>query len=429
MEKINNTTTFKEIIKLSNSISNIIWEYKKKKAFNLNVISAAARGKLIETGHSRILTSLLYEEYICASFLRTFLKTSISTTDLEKTLKSLNTECIKREKDNIDIQINIGDYYIIIENKINNASEQCGQIYRYIETAINKYEKKLENIYVLYLNPDSNEMPSNYSLSKDGKGYIFHEICDKNIKPLSYAKDILEWLESIKVKDIFKGKSNEYEEIVSSALIQYKDYLKVFFELKKDYIEMKENIKNEIIEILELKDLDYNKQNKKVTEALENAITLTKYLEEYKKKELRELIYNKYINDPEIKNIQFIDGKPFKDDKPILGFEFEYDKYKMTCALEFDSAGAYFYGIKINSIIEDFDKMKKTLRDFLQTTFVSPKESILLEGNQCIDFKRVKDKKWIVWKYLDENNPLDITNSLELMTILTKKILSFLKDK
>ena len=133
------------LLSLSKDIGQIRDAELKNLSLQINVISIAARGKLKETAHSLILQNLLKNQTILDSFKNNIL----GLTNL-----NINAEKVQAaEKDRIDISINDkeNNIYIIIENKVNDAEEKCGQIYRYVQTAL-KEGYSNNQIIVLYLN-------------------------------------------------------------------------------------------------------------------------------------------------------------------------------------------------------------------------------------------------------------------------------------
>ena len=135
-------------ISLANSVAYSKQEKISKLPFHFNVITSAARGKLRETGHSRILCDLLHHQNIRKDFIKFF----FPDVDCDN-----NDFIIEKEFGDKDSHIDLILYNdkdcIIVENKVNNAVEQYRQIYRYVfDIAISKLGRSIEHIYVLYLN-------------------------------------------------------------------------------------------------------------------------------------------------------------------------------------------------------------------------------------------------------------------------------------
>lgn len=103
-----------------------------KLSYYINVIDSAARGKLRETAHSRILADLLRHPKIQRAFLKEMLDID-NNGDLKVEVGSM--------KSHIDIALyKPNEKFIIIENKANWAVEQPCLIWRYVrEIAMKKY--------------------------------------------------------------------------------------------------------------------------------------------------------------------------------------------------------------------------------------------------------------------------------------------------
>ena len=197
-------------IKCGRQVSEIIATHLSNRPFHLNVIEAACHGRFKETGHSLVLADMLRHPAIQNSFMEKFLGPSLSHDYLEVTA----------ETDRVDVALKGNDIFVIVENKVNAAEEQNCQVYRYVhEIAIDKYGYELSQIYVLYLNPTNNNLPSEYSLcDENNENNVFKELGEDHYKVLSYKYDVTDWLSSIsvKVKD---------EPHIVSALDQYIDFL------------------------------------------------------------------------------------------------------------------------------------------------------------------------------------------------------------
>lgn len=170
----------------------------------------------------------------------------------------------------IDIPIFDKKYVVLIENKITDkASDQNnsngGQLARYIETIKNKYERKLEEIYVVYTPKYTREPSEEAWISKDN--YSYKNDFQNRFCSLSYREDIYRWLK----KDILPtiGESNKY---LYSAVEQYVDHLEGMFSLriinKQMNMELQKYIKKELgledhkpekaLEILSKKETELN---------------------------------------------------------------------------------------------------------------------------------------------------------------------------
>ena len=235
MTEINNINDCIEIIDMSDKVSDIIKRCSKDKPFHLNVIEAACRGFLKETGHSLILADMLRHPAIQKSFLERFL--NIDHEEMEVTA----------ETDRVDVALKGDDMFVIIENKVNGAEEQQSQVYRYVhDIGICKYKFKLSQIYVLYLNPIDSALPSERSLCDEkSENNVFDKIGKDHYRVLSYKSDIINWLRGVLI---------EQEQHVVSAMDQYIDYLENKFHTTPMDTKMNEEIKRIILRDLKVEE-------------------------------------------------------------------------------------------------------------------------------------------------------------------------------
>jgi hypothetical protein len=147
-------------------------------------------------------------------------------------------------------------YAIIIENKIHNAVEQEHQIGRYI-VKCESIGFKVEQIFVLYLTKTEED---NHSEQTWGNKYNLRDFQTRYSK-LSYKSKILPWLESY--LKILSPK----EELIKSAVVQYIDHLKHFFNKKEIY----SNMNAELQKFLSA-ELDFSNDNAENIEVVNNKI-------------------------------------------------------------------------------------------------------------------------------------------------------------
>jgi hypothetical protein len=194
----------------------------KKLPYHINVIDELHAG---ENAHSRILNKLLNQK-TAEGKLEIFESFILFIQDKYHTFCDIKIKepIITQEKERIDLWIRDteGQYAIIIENKVKNASDQETQIHRYIETTI-KYDFSAPNIYVLYLPPTYEKEPDMNSWGE----YYNKEIYNKRYLKLSFKDDILPWLQekilpNVRRKDIY----------LSSSIEQYIDHLEGIFSLR-----------------------------------------------------------------------------------------------------------------------------------------------------------------------------------------------------
>ncbi len=140
----------------------------------------------------------------------------------------------------IDIVISYRGGFIPIEVKI-NAGDQKNQCYDYYQFAC----AKDKDTCIVYLTK-TGYMPSVYSLTGESGA----KLEDKNLRCISFDKDILSWLEIIKgiakedmipfieqfigaVKDFINSEDEEYKMKLSEKIIENSDSLRTALELEK----------------------------------------------------------------------------------------------------------------------------------------------------------------------------------------------------
>lgn len=235
----------RSLLSLALSCQDLRAAYKQKLPFHINVISAAARGKLKETAHSIILHDLLHHPAVLDSFI----KNVVGLNDNPFSVEDINTP----DKNRIDLCLRNEDRCIIIENKVNSADEQPGQIYRYFQLVQKEYGIAWNNIHILYLNPDHREPPSLFSRSKEGQGREDDpETVNVNkITVKDYKHDIYSWLNEC--KDIISSETKD-EAFLHSALNQYIDYLEERFQMNHRYKELRDMTEKQIRQMLNIDD-------------------------------------------------------------------------------------------------------------------------------------------------------------------------------
>ena len=269
----------KNIYSLSRFAGEIRNDEISRMPLHINVIMIAAKGKLKETAHSEILQYLLRKQEILDSF---------ASKILGLTNKKLYVKDVRpAEQDRIDISIYSDKLCVIIENKVNDAVEQTGQIFRYVQLAKEEGYKD-DEIIVLYLNSKHWDKPSDKSLTKNGEGKErIPTIIEKNLIVKDYAHDIYNWAKDL---SLILLPSEEY---IKSALHQYLDYLEEYFYLTDKFTTMKERIKliieSEILAGLsDENDVNYANRIKVLEDANEDLNLLRDSIEE-KIEELKKL--------------------------------------------------------------------------------------------------------------------------------------------
>lgn len=247
-----------ELLSLSSKVGDIRLDEISRMPLHINVIKISAVGRLKETAHSSILQHILKHQLVLDSFI----KEVVGIKDIKIDSKNVRTA----EQDRIDVSIYDNGVCVIIENKVNNANEQPGQIYRYVELALNAGYKE-DQIIVLYLNSNHHSKPSDYSLTLNGSR--ISQIIENNIIVKDYSHDIYAWLQSL------SSVIPENEKYLLSALHQYQDYLEEYFYLTDKYENMKERIKNAITDnilqgLSDENDVDFSRRISALEETAEN---------------------------------------------------------------------------------------------------------------------------------------------------------------
>lgn len=328
---------YKNGIRLSERVHQIIKTHLDKIPFHLNVIEAACRGRFKETGHSLVLANLLKHPVIQSSFIKNFLNIQHEYMH------------VTAEKNRIDVALKGKDIFVIIENKVNDAEEMENQIYRYVnEIGIKKYDFTLSQIYVIYLNPTNRTLPSLYSLcDKNKENNVLEALEKEHFKVLSYKYDITDWLRKLSI---------ENEPHIASALDQYIDFLENKFYTSPIYQNMNKEIKDFILKELHIEGLTLQEQITALKNEQEKVTTLLDSIEdlriELRKEESNRLMrewqseiekeialsQDEHSFGIQLKNQVWLgvwDGYDAKNNLPYWGFQLEnYKKIEMPDLLE-----------------------------------------------------------------------------------------------
>lgn len=401
-----NIENISEILILNNSYQNWInVEAKKKFSLSINLLdnfSVAYANELNklpyrlnllddlttnENAHSKFLIRLLQYQPAFINFL-TFINNKNNHL-FSFDINIINKPTLTFEKMRIDGLIRENNKYaIIIENKIHNAIEQEHQIGRYIDKC-KSIGFKVEQIFVLYLTKTEGDNHSHQTWGLEYKLEDFHTRYSK----LSYKSNILPWLESY--LQILSPK----EELIKSAVVQYIDHLKHFFNKKEIYSNMNIELQNflstelnfspdnvENIEVINKKINDLNKLKEQLEE-LERS-SKNKLFEEWKKK-LEE-------------DFNFEENQIFNQSKyPFIktGVKLYYNGKPFSVLIEHNFKSTYFgFGRHFASEILDPES-----KEFLNS--IIKKEALEEE-----------EPWWYGWKYTSLNDGfLEFENLLKLV--------------
>lgn len=355
-----------------------------KLPFHLNLLQSATEGRLRETAHTRFIWNLLRVPKIMDSFMSTFLNEAYR---FEKSCRINHPE-----RFHMDISIEGNSHFFIVENKVNDAPEQCGQIYRYVSLALQNY--KADHIHVLYLNSSTHDLPSDYSLSKDGKGKEFIPD-DVHIKTISYKDEIAEWLDSV------YSTLPDNETYLKSAIYQYSDYLKEYFNISTRHKDMNKKFESLIKDRIFTENMNTVEKLNAISDMDEQIDELKSYLEKLKERQqcLRFQEWFKHLT-----KIYPLDEYSWKRNSDTdIHLEFDYHGYRLAACLTIDNG--LCWGIRnVNRKIPN--EWASDLRSEIQVHLPKVRQS----------------EWWPAWDYTSFENGLD-----RFLTLLD--CVSSIKDK
>ena len=264
---------FKLGLSFSDQVHDIIKKHEKRRPFHLNVIEAVCHGTFRETGHSLVLADMLKHPDIRSSFLERFLNLKYDALE------------VTAERARIDVALKGDGIFVIIENKVNAAKEEESQVYRYVhEIGIDKYGYKLSEIYVIYLNPETRDNPSEYSLCDENKeNNVFEALGEEHYKVLSYKYDIIDWLRGISIPN---------EPHIESALDQYLDFLENKFHTTLLDTEMNKDIREFLLKELQIESKPLEEQISDLDSQYEKTKELLNFIDSLKTELRKELSHD-----------------------------------------------------------------------------------------------------------------------------------------
>lgn len=344
-------------------------EQMKLRGFNDFNFIDLLKGYYDENTHSKIIAEFLNPQgshYQGMLFLEKFFE--VIGIEYPKKDWSVHTEyfvenCTDKGQGRIDIFLDGGEKFVIIENKI-NAGDQKSQIRKYVECI--KKKNKIENpnkILVLYLTLDRNK-PSDWSL--DGFRVLNNQLLDENdnevgrIKCINYQDHILKWIE--KCMQEIENISNLRE-----AFKQYRKAVEVVTNKEESIMNLKEYLlkdKNreifaDLIENFEefSKEIDYDKCREIVErENLKQILEEVKYsIREDVAKRIKDQLYNE--------GFEIADGhEPFGTFAKMAYLIFTRKNLKNGYILYFENQSIYnlkLGKINCNEVYNNILKMKE----------------------------------------------------------------------
>lgn len=357
---------------LSNTLNvcqNISGSYKEellKSPFMIDLLDDALRSeRLKETAHSRILYRILHDRNLQKRFIEHFLP------QVDYAYESIQIPYPDRYR--IDLTIKSDRFFLIIENKVNNAPEQANQIDNYVEVAQKTYPD--EQIYVLYLGGEANIFPSEKSLSADVRNLLDDRIILKN-----YKDDITPWIASVYEQIDFN-----VQPYLKSTLLLYKIYL----ENKYNLNEMNNKLDKVLIETLGLDSMPLVKKISVIEDQIDNIDKikerLNSLLDGYYEQSLIQDIKQWYKCCSDILSGEI--ALTMENDMEF-GFNFQYRNRDFRCCVSYDDGEKPYWGIcglteDINSCPKIFESLKK----------------FVLQSNKGFHNYEYNSKEWVVSDY------------------------------
>lgn len=233
--------------------------------YNYNVLDEQC-GHIVENSHTNMLMKLLeYKNQYGYVFLESFL-TYIGM-DIETKsgiVRFKREQYYKRNNKNSRIDGLIyqqNQFALIIENKVNGASNQPEQLKKYIEDTKNDIiifpeideKSRIDKIWVIFLTKDGDEEPDKRSqayMQELGICTSIDEVIEgPRYAAISYREHILPWL-----KEEVQPCVMQKEQVLNTGLLQYIDFLEGMLGIRKSDTNMMEQNKQWLI-----KQLDPNK--------------------------------------------------------------------------------------------------------------------------------------------------------------------------
>lgn len=321
--------------------------------------------RLKETAHSRILYRILHDNNLQKRFVEYFLP------NVDCTFESIQIPYPDRHR--IDLTIKSDNFFLIVENKVNNAPEQPSQIANYVKIAQQTYPDN--QIYVLYLGGETNIYPSENSLPTEICQLLCNRIICKN-----YKDDIIPLIESMYEQIDF----NE-QPFLKSTLLLYKTYLENKYNLNK----MNNKLDKALIDTLGLDSIPLSEKIKVIEDQLNNIDKIRERLSS---------LLNDYTKQSNICDIQkwynqcsdTLSHKivlTMKDDIEF-GFNFKYRNRDFRCLVSYDDNKEPYWGVcglteNINSCPNIFNALKQ----------------LVLQSNKGFHNYEYNSSEWVISDY------------------------------
>lgn len=363
------------LIKFTNSFGYIYKEELTKLPYHINLIDELHAD---ENAHSRVFAKLLrYQENSKFVFLEKFL-TNVCLFDLttEKPEVKKVDSCGR-----IDIPIFDSKYVVVIENKVTDKApdqnnSNGGQLARYIETLKNVYNRKLEEIYVVYT-PKFTREPSNESWI-DKNNFSYKKDFEDRFRSLSYRDNIYPWLKNEILPYI--DKSNIY---LHSAVEQYIDHLEGIFSLRIINQPMNMKLQEFIKQELGIEDNNLEESIETLTEKEDELNNVLNQIQQLKSKYKKEIIKNHFTKWKNLLQLDFpnqeIVGDSFTIDQNIvnIGVRFSIENRKFVAIIECNNCDKpnLYFGIGRHYSSKEKFELNDRLNDLLDNNELSEPEN------------------------------------------------------
>ncbi len=363
------------LIKLTKNFGHIYKEELTKLPYHINLIDELHTD---ENAHSRIFAKLLrYQENYKFVFLEKFL-TDVCLFDLttEKPEVKKVDSCGR-----IDIPIFDNKYVVVIENKVTDKApdqnnSNGGQLARYIETLKNVYNRKQEEIYVVYT-PKFTRNPSNESWVNKNN-FSYKKDFSNRFRSLSYKDNIYPWLKYEILP--YVNKNNTY---LYSAVEQYIDHLEGMFSLRTINQPMNMKLQEFIKQELGIKDSNLEESIEILSEKEEELNSILNQIQQLKSNYKKEIIKKLFIEWKEMLQLDFpnqqIVGDSFKLDQNIinLGIQFNIENKKFVAIIECNNCDKpnLYFGIGRHYSSKEKFELNDKLNDLLENSELSEPEN------------------------------------------------------
>lgn len=345
----------------------------------IDLLSDALRSeKLKETAHCRILYRILQDRKMQKRFIAHFLP------NVECSFESIQIPY--PDKNRIDLTIKGDAFFLIIENKVNNAPEQKKQIDRYVKIAMQTYP--IEEIYVLYLGGETNIAPSKHSISTGIRNLLENRIICKN-----YKEDITPWIASIYRQTEF----NE-QPFLKSTLLSYKTYL----ENKYNLNEMNNKLDKALIETLGLDSMSITEKISTIEDQIDNIDKIRERLDfllcDYQEQDRISHMKEWYKSSSDILSNKVV---LTMENNTEFGFNFQYRNREFRCCVSYDDNENPYWGIcgiteNINSCPKIFNSLQK----------------LVLQSNNGFHNHEYNSAEWVISDYETKELIVDMFTKL-----------------